>query len=161
MNITSKYKLIILVGLIYLLIYVNYYLAILLGVIFFQISISISTYGRLKNIFKFNKGKCVKGIVLELKEITGALEKYYKYEYIVEFEWDGTKHLTTYRFLSFTKPNYENKILDVWVDESNIEDSIVTESAGYKNRWFLLFDSIVILIVLSVIDYFLLQKVFH
>ena len=161
MNITNKYKLIIVVGLIYLLMYVNYYLAILLLVIFFQIAISIGTYKRLRNIFKFDKDKCVKGNGLELKEVTGALEKYYKYEYVVEFEWEKIKHTTTYQFLSFTKPNYENKVLDVWVDELSPGNSIVTESAGYKNRWFLLFESIVILTVLCVIDYFLLLKIIH
>jgi ABC-type multidrug transport system fused ATPase/permease subunit len=161
MNITNKYKLILIVGSIYLLMYINYYLAILLVVIFFQITILISIFQRLKSVFKFNKDKCVKGIALELKEVTGALEKYYKYEYIVEFEWKKIKYITTYKFLSFIKPDYENKILDVWVDELTPENSIVTASAGYENRWFLLFDSLAILSILFVIDYFLLQKIFH
>lgn len=161
MSIPSKYKLIIVVGLIYLLMYVNYYLAILSLVIFFQVAILISAYQRLKNILKFNKDMCVKGMVLELKEVTGQLEKYYKYEYAVEFEWENVRYIIPYRFLSFSKPNCENKVLDVWVDKLNPENSIATESVGYKNRWFLLFDSIIILSVLSVIDYFLLLKILH
>ena len=155
----SKYKLIILVGLIYLLIYVNYYLAILLIVIFFQVYISISTYRRVKNIFNLNKDNCVEGNVLELREVTGTLEKYFRYEYIVEFEWQKIKYLTKYRFLSFTKPNYENKMVDIWINELNPENSMVTESAGYKNLWFILFDSVVIVNVLFAVDYFLLLKI--
>jgi hypothetical protein len=157
----SKYKLVTGVGLVYLLMYVDYYLAMLLVVVFFQIAISINSYRRLKHIFKFDEDKCVKGIVLELKEVTGLLEKYFKYEYVVEFEWEKVKHITTYRFLSLIKPNYENKILDVWVNELSPGNSIVTESAGYKNRWFVLVESVVVLIILCMIDFFLLQKFLH
>jgi hypothetical protein len=121
--------------------FVNYYLTLLLLTMLFQIFISVSTYKRIKGIFKFEKDICVRGIVLELREIKGELTRYFKY-----------------KFNALFKPKYENKIVDVWIDESNPENSVVTESADFKNPWFILLDYVVVIIVLSVADYFLLLK---
>lgn len=158
MNVINKYKFIIVVGVIYTFMFVNHYLTVLLLVILFQIFISVNMYKRIKGIFKFEKDICVRGIVLELREITGKLTRYFKYEFIVEFEWENKKIRTNYRFNALFKPKYENKIVDVWIDESNPENSVVTESAVFKNRWYILLDFVVVVIVLSVVDYFLLLK---
>ena len=158
MNVINKYKFIIVVGLLYTFMFINHFLTVLILVILFQIFIAVNSYKRIKGIFKFKKDICVKGIVLELQEITGKLTRYFKYEFVVEFEWENKKIRTNYRFTSLFKPIYENKIVDVWVDESNPENSVVTESAGFKNRWFILLDFVVVVIVLSVVDYFLLLK---
>lgn len=159
-NKIGKYKVAIIIGLIYSIMYVNYYFAVLLLVVIFQFAITVSAYRKLVHILRFKKDTSVKGTVLALREVEGDLEKYYKYEYLVEFEWEKRKYTTRYQFSSFFKPSFENKTLDVWVDESNPEGSVVTESSGYRNRWFILFDSFFIFTALLAIEYFILKKIF-
>ena len=83
----------------------------------------------------------------------------HKYEYIVEFELEEIKYQAPYRLSAFTESNYKNNTFDVLVNEKWPENSIVIRSAGYKNRWFLLFDTLAIIVILFVIEYFHLLKV--
>lgn len=161
MKINNKYKFFIVVGVIYTLMFVNFNLTLLLLTMLFQILISVSTYKRFKGIIKFGKDICVRGNVLELREIKGELTRYFKYEFIVEFEWENKKFITNYKFNTLFKPKYENKIVDVWIDESNPENSVVTESAGSKNYCYTLLHFVITVIVLSLSDYFLLLKILY